>query len=435
MRYPRLHTKREKISPRSEEYLARLKRNQAELQLTDHVLDVTPFGLKAVICHTQMVKDAVRIKEEYPDISPDELEKRQHHFRGMMESYAKLSLRDFAERVKYRRESAQQVLQYMLEDEKIQQALEPLVRRIRQVDKSLYGTLKPEEILLRSIFSGVSVDFANRVYTLIKRKRIPLDVWVDMLARHNAAFIERQDTFKNSLLPRLKNRFLERIKQLEARSVGSVLPPLDVVKRKLDLLVIDLQDGIEAKFDDRSGAYMAQYKRVFLDSDLASEEFFEKLEDVFVHEMNHVLSGHTVVSRDHTMLSRVVDDSYIIDQEIQVGFRRQGVYRWLNEGFTECMTSYITGRPPASYIAEVELCEYLATKGKNIIPLQVFADAYYEDYDPTQKPTIPKWRALRQAINESFSPAFLTKLTKIVMVAGPKLALHMLENEGVEGFL
>jgi hypothetical protein len=436
-------TLKQKISPRNKEYLA-YTAFASNMQERDFYNENHSFAIDTIREVRRIEKVTDKIRLTFADKSKDELDKAVGAYRGYMWHYFLASTREFIRRAQKRPAEAERFLRNILWDKNIREALLPHAARLRTVLPYLNPGVSSELRSLTAVLTDVSEDFIDRVYTLIVRRKIPEEVWFSMLEKNAELVMEARDTFHTLMLPQMKKSFLERAKEISGFR-SAILPEYSLIEQKLQEQIFQLEDAFDASINERHGYYSSPEKLSMITSAFSRHDQKPQLYHVFVHEVFHALSGHTIIEKTREVKVQkqgmVSYSNSITYDSTAIGFRKStyskgGFGTWFNEAMTEYLTSYFLQTNEKRYYAEEQaLLEYVATGGKITIPMEDFAQAYFEDYDPTQKPTIPKWRTLRSKINESFGHEFLPALDALVRKMGAKKALQFLQTGGVEALL
>ncbi len=212
---------------------------------------------------------------------------------------------------------------------------------------------------------------------------------------------------------------------------------------RIDTLAVHVVDSLVARLESMGGYYSHHDNQVSVDASLVSERRKQPLREVLVHEFFHAISGR-LVYKENTKTTIFVDtedgeveeqktgsvethytsgrvglsfrvpnfEAYLFDGNKERGKDR---FEWMNEAVTEQLAlefvSHIGGGTPSGgYHKEREALKLLCEKSNPKISFQLFVEAYFENYEPIENgETIPKWRALREAINKSEGSKFLVE--------------------------
>lgn len=271
--------------------------------------------------------------------------------------------------------------------------------------------------------------------SLIEKKALSRELWLALFDANKRAYVEYQSRFEKELLPKLEDRFVERIDRLKKKGLLPI--SREKIEDAFERMHVELgdEDAHEA-----SGTYgynkfvITLATRLFdeyrsIDLMLGSPE----IERTYTHELFHALSAKLVMKdEDDRMRVRRVGFKMVVSEK-EGGER----FRWLNEAMTEYLSDESFGGVSDVYAQEKVLLNYLMEGGKKPIPRELFANAYFEDHEPgdgaTQ--TIPHWRILRAALNESFGPTFLVDLDKAIQKHGIAKVLQKIgeQEEQAEG--
>lgn len=212
-------------------------------------------------------------------------------------------------------------------------------------------------------------------------------------------------------------RILPKLKEVFKRKIGKMYPQANENIELLDRNSILVIDNLNIRVQEALGTYKVYDKSIGL-SEIA---LASNVEGTFTHEALHAIAGKTIFQEP----AEFPDFTNLVVQRSGLAFQMQdwsNSFRWLNEAATEKLTrSLVKGRESA-YPEEEQLLDQLSLSGKSPLPVEIFYDAYFENYDPLlfRGQRIPKWKALIKAINEAYEPRFLVELGRLV------------ENEGVQ---
>jgi len=314
---------------------------------------------------------------------------------------------------------------------------------------------------------------SNRIVEAIVQKtergeEFSMELWERMLEQNQKTFLEKLRVFQEKVLPELKQKFLEAVHS--ATEKGTVPIPEEKIRQMLDTTAFILRDPTAARLENNMGRYdpenntilVASYlvdsylhapeweKSVKQDKDMAEfygdgggkdrAEKYRKMAEhgranllhTFYHEALHMLSGKTVVTEYEEGAEHLADFEHK-----KIGLRHVGKkvarFRWLNEAMTEHVTTELTGdhdKKYAGYKKELELFELLRTKGKKEIPLELFKNAYFENFDPDQneQERLRHWKLLRLELAEAYEHDFIVKLDKTIQEKGIDHAIKSLKE-------
>lgn len=274
-------------------------------------------------------------------------------------------------------------------------------------------------------------------FVLVDDQVITDDLYEVILIHHIEQFQLKQKNFDEKL-PQLRAQFREKILKAIQEGRIKIDPARAEEIANIPILLFD-----DLSNDDYIGGYYNSQANVVYISSLNIET--EPLETV-IHELTHGLSGNTFVgfkdreeeAKDDTDVSEAFKTLMRklsrrgMEEELQI--QRLGLsfagscikaerFGWLNEAITEVIAADIIGdnperEPEDRGIARIEeraLLKLLRHSGKFDIPLDLFKDAYFEEYDPNLPygERIPAWKKLYTAINEAYYPGFLVELDKV----------------------
>lgn len=252
-----------------------------------------------------------------------------------------------------------------------------------------------------------------------------------MLNYHVQRFTEKQRRF-GAVIAAQKAGFIERI--TTAVAVGLIPDRLDLYRRRVENVHVDLLDGLTCSLEGLYGLYEPEINRI----SIASQAEGGQLKNVFTHEFLHLISGRTIVRIRRVKSSPYDYDKYDVDHQ-KVGLRIMGRWLWANEALTEILTNCLTGYANSSfYTRERELYSLLRGGETNEfyspfisdrrpeLPQSLFINAYFENFDPNSvdQRNVPAWKELYRAINESYRPGFFTALDSFVRRYGVEKAIQ-----------
>lgn len=270
------------------------------------------------------------------------------------------------------------------------------------------------------------------VFSLIKQNLLKREHLMMLWEVNKREYIEFQRRFREELAPKLQERFLNGVETLRKKG----LMPLsnEDIQNVLNRTAVELS-STDGEDEDVAGTYDQSNFVITI-----GNEYFEKfssfelllrspqIEKIYAHEALHALSAKMVVRSRESEKTSIRRMGFRIEAtEKEGGMPR---FEWLNEGMTEYLNEEYHDAASNVYAYEKMLLKYLMEKGKKPIPKELFANAYFENHEPSTdgNETIPHWRAWRKAINESFGSKFLIELDKAVQKFGIRAVVEKLTN-------
>lgn len=257
---------------------------------------------------------------------------------------------------------------------------------------------------------------------------IPLDLYRRILEGHVAEFEKKQKELEQKL-PDMEKLFTERLfKELAERGIKISKKQIE---RKIKNTKVFVGDFLfYSDINDTEGDYNPDSATAVLPSgdvgfvkksDAGFEEYYQ---EVYTHEILHASSGSQVLAKK--MEGDVVDAKAF----------RSGLYtgkrlKWLDEAFTERLALKLVGKNDShAYKEERDILQIIIDKG---VPEDLFFQAYFEDYSPTEKsPDGPAIRKLIKTINEKCGPGFLQDFDAIINESNVGVALNELRSQYVD---
>lgn len=247
---------------------------------------------------------------------------------------------------------------------------------------------------------------------------VPDEDFIEMTKAHVEKFRAKQKELQTRL-PKLRSDF--------KTNLNSKLPevPTDNLGF-LDSFQILLTDDLLILPSERYGDCDVDKKRIRISESASSQE----LAGIFTHEALHAIAGRTILETTSTYSGNETE-AQTSQQTQKVGLRIAHRFRWLNEAVTENLTRLLIDPKAPIYRNERTLLQLLTHSGKTEVPLQLFYDAYFENYDPSLPPghRIPKWRSLTKAINEAYEPRFLVNLDDVVEKDGIQAGIGFIKAQ------
>ena len=294
---------------------------------------------------------------------------------------------------------------------------------------------------------------AREFLGLLRREDCPRDVLeiIALLYEGNRLQIEEyQKKLNEEQIPAIMATFKTFYLSLLSMRYSLSKEVTERIKVKLDSVSFCVVDGLSSEIENLGGYFSARKNQISI-----ALPYFDRVEEIINHEALHAASGRTVLKEAAT-LGGAEDSFFESYSHTRSGLNYEGPslengrFVWLNEGITQTLTmeglasikraeSMIFRRKaekPESnvYKSEVELVALLLTSGKKDIPFKIFVQAYFEDYEPERgDEAIPKWKALQQAITESYGPNFLVSLDKRIQKEGVQAAIDGLRSGEFKG--
>ena len=241
-------------------------------------------------------------------------------------------------------------------------------------------------------------DPISQLAALLLDEDVPPLLLESMMRFHVDCFEERRTQIVSEL-PGLQSRFVARVQ--ESAAAGRLpVSPERVASRIAGIRRIDIVDPVRAT---AAGEHEDGRSRILL----TAEGDLKRLEKVYTHEMNHLLSGRTIINYGR------VEEGYIFAQRVGLSFRRRSIspegelkrngqaLAWLNEAVTEEITMELLGIQEGGYPDERSSLQELYRKG---LSRRLLYEAYFEDYDvhAPEGQRVPAWKAFTKHCGEVF---------------------------------
>jgi hypothetical protein len=266
--------------------------------------------------------------------------------------------------------------------------------------------------------------------------RIPEDLWVSVAAHHGNLFLESARKFKESVGSDLARKMYSDFDR--AARVRLLPVSRDRVAATFQKTKLVLADVFHPRMERIGGFWDWTQNKLALSSGLTRQE---NLEEVATHEYIHALAGTTNVSFVPEWALVIGEDEEVDDLGLTDAVRlRQGLlfttgtldqrsdtrFRWMNEAATELMVDeMIPNHPYKAYGEYRKAMAYLMESGRQPVPLELFKNAYFEEYEPSSREKIPHWKALRRSINAAHGSKFLIGFDKAITRDGVEKAIEM----------
>lgn len=217
---------------------------------------------------------------------------------------------------------------------------------------------------------------------------------------------------------------------------GLIPDRLDLYRRRVENVHVDLVDGLTCSLEGLYGLYEPDVNRI----SIASQAEGKQQNHVFTHEFLHLISGRTIVRR-----RRVEPNPYNYDKDKydvvhqKVGLSIMDRWSWTDEALTEILTNCLTGYANSSFyererelyslLRDGEISEFYSffiRDRRPELPQSLFINAYFENFNPNSidQRKVPAWKELCRAINESYRPGFFTALDSFTSRYGVKKAIQ-----------
>lgn len=267
-----------------------------------------------------------------------------------------------------------------------------------------------------------------------EKRHMPYGLVINFLERHENKITKKQE----QILKKLEIFKKKIVELLREKSGKGILPiPDDVLMERLESLKIETLDDLSAKLSERWGDYVASTHTIRVSTGVPEED----LEDIYVHEIMHAISGQ-IEEREATdessFLGRNILKSGVRCHEKIDSSSGESIdagspsFSWLNEALTEQLTiDLLELKDSSHYIEERALLKKLLSIG---ISIEMFKGAYFENYkDRGQgQHRLPKTKELFSFINNNFGGGFLVKLDLYITRVGVSQTLKEWEKQGSE---
>jgi len=220
-------------------------------------------------------------------------------------------------------------------------------------------------------------------------------------------------------IPEWQDRFRERLSRYGVDS--------ELVDRRITETRVTFFDYVEAMSLKGEDYYVGGdfSDRLSLARVRSFEPFYEQ-ERIYSHELLHATSGRALIHQPGNLTNR----EEIINQRVGLEFKPANnhpyLFRWLNEAITEDLNKEMMGNSEldSSYREERHLLQLLCTFGSTEVPVSVFREAYFENYDPDD-PTgerVPKYKELQRQLMAAYGERILVNLDNVIKEAGGRRA-------------
>lgn len=227
----------------------------------------------------------------------------------------------------------------------------------------------------------------------------PPEIWHEIIQNHYSSFEKVAARFQEGYGKRVTRqaRALVRAGVREGKIPVSENRMRNSFKRN----AIQLADTLDDSMEDIGGYYDQRKATIGVSSSLleagrTQEEFVEML----VHEYIHSIEGQTHLQfidkeeglylRDYEFVERTTLRGGLMFAQGDKQFPESLRFRWLNEAVTEIITDeLIKGRKYPTYQTFRNATDYVLNAGSEKIPFDLVKRAYFEDYNPRMKNTIP----------------------------------------------
>jgi hypothetical protein len=249
----------------------------------------------------------------------------------------------------------------------------------------------------------------------------------NMLREHGRIFREKQKQLEGEF-SRWSKENIPKIQQ-ELVKIGVHLPA-ELIEARVSTVRVYISDPLRDMLRNVQwqGGYSPSSHAIYISGyEFGDGKNEQRLYATLTHEFLHALSGKTLLQWIGALVT---------EQKTGLGFTagEETQFGWLAEAVTEDLTNKIRNtKEQESHQEEQELFSLLQSSGSKSVPAELFYLAYFENYDPAasdrKESAIPKWHALRNAINEAYSPTFLVNLDKFINKFGTEEAVVAMEKE------
>lgn len=279
-----------------------------------------------------------------------------------------------------------------------------------------------DDLLMKVLFGNTKAsDLLSK-----KIEKLPDNTLEKLIANHVKEFNDKLVIF-NKVIPKWKVRFNEKI--LEKINNGEYNLPKKILRQQMKQVKVVLGDALRIDLTSDQGGRHDNFLNTVM---VAEQEFTQRGEEIYTHEMFHALSGQTIIKWG--------DDEEMYEYDYQrSGLKIIGVkgerFKWLNEAVTQSLAKELLPKTVDSiYKKERDLYDLLRIKGKEPIDNKLFLNAYFENYDPTLPygERIPEWKKLFATLDYAYYPGFLVKLDKFVKMNGVEKAIEVMSKDWTE---
>lgn len=270
-----------------------------------------------------------------------------------------------------------------------------------------------KKVVVKEEIAGILADrFFDKTWNTEKSVNWPLsfETMFEISREHKRKIAEKEKEIQTAIEKELMPRLLDKLRKSNL--------PIDIeeARQRLETLSFHVVDDYFAELEEIGGAYFAESNLIRI-KPVTDKKY---LEDIFVHEVMHALSGQTDVEDiSPEFASSYIEDPHMSSFDVtKVGvgfgsevFNMRKILRWLNEAVTEQVSMDLYDRTEGAYIFERELLQQLVELG---LPYEDLLKAYFENYKESDGHKTPLAKNFFVKTNEVFGRGFLMKVDKFI---------------------
>jgi len=236
------------------------------------------------------------------------------------------------------------------------------------------------------------------------------DLFYEIVKRHNQEIQEKDRKLKEKITEYLLPNFLQKLPDFAKKH--NITLNIENVKKLSENIIFKIYDPMFEDSSEKHGDYSSSRHMVRISALIPDEE----IEDFFVHEMFHAISGR----RERKEL----DDTEIkLSDVTKVGLglvsrkeKKADVEYlvWLNEAVTEYLTILFLEKESSSYyVYDIKLLQLLLNNIKGLNP-EDFFNAYFENFEKKNKQEFDHYTPATKNLFKKLGKGFLMQLDYLI---------------------